>query len=108
MVLQNIQPKAVPGIGFLAIILIVAGFAIIPYAIRASLQGAPSGQPTLSSPYVKSAAKMHLTFTYYFYWYNYATGMGFSAPNCTSGTYYIRSMRLVYLIWIRTGMYSRI
>ncbi len=84
MVLQNIQPKAVARIGFLAIILIVAGFATIPYAIQASLQGAPLGQPTLSSPYVQSAAKMHLTFTYYFYWYNYATGMGFSAPNCTS------------------------
>jgi hypothetical protein len=86
---QQIQKsKKFVRIGFLCIILIAIAFAIVPYSIQPEIKGAPWGYPNLANPYVRETQSTRLSFTYFFYWYNWETSNSSIAANCTEAINY--------------------
>ncbi len=73
----------------IALLIATAGAGVIPFFASPLLQGAQWGQPQLGGPYVRSTLDDRLLFTYYFYWYDWATQMHFSSPECDHCVYHI-------------------
>jgi hypothetical protein len=59
-----------------------------PYLFDSNLAGAPLGQPQLANPYVRSTRFDRLVLTYYFYWYDWESGMHFYSDDCSDHNAY--------------------
>jgi hypothetical protein len=73
-------------LGLAVMMITVLGFG--PYVFDPNLRGAPIGSPGLSNPYVRGTLNDRLVFTYYFYWYDWDSGMHFNGMGCADHNRY--------------------
>ncbi len=80
--MNRVNPNKFAQAGFLAIMVSFVLIATIPFVADPLLKTAPWGQPQLASPYVQATLDDRLVFTYYFYWYDWDSGMHFYGGGC--------------------------
>ncbi|GAB4324070.1 MAG: hypothetical protein Kow0069_29460 [Promethearchaeota archaeon] len=73
--------------------------ATVPFVAHPGLRGAPWGWPELGDPHVRGTLDDRLVFTYYFYWYNWASGQHFTGGGCDDHNAYhpVDEERVSYL-----------
>ncbi|MHA1733266.1 MAG: hypothetical protein ACTSU5_15065 [Promethearchaeota archaeon] len=68
--------------GLVAVVAVLALAATLPFVVPSEVRGAPWGKPSLANPHVRATRSDRLVFTYYFYWYDWASGQHFRGGGC--------------------------